>query len=106
MEPITAASITAALVSGLSTNFGKQVLAIAAGFWEKTSPIETLKQQFFNASTEYLQRYVERHGQLQVLGMSRPVSLDEVYTRVQLLEAEEIRCFDSLEGLEELYRLA
>ena len=65
---------------------------------------EPIKQAVFRASRQYIQNYRERHGSLKVLGMTKPVSLESVYTTVQMLEAEAIRSFETIEALEEVYR--
>lgn len=63
-----------------------------------------IKQKIFEASRQYIQNYQNRHGSLKVLGMSRPVSLESIYTKVQLLDAKIIQSFDSVETLEAFYR--
>ncbi|MEO0374102.1 MAG: NACHT domain-containing protein [Cyanobacteria bacterium P01_A01_bin.17] len=63
-----------------------------------------IKQQIFKATRQYIQKYWKRHGTLKVLGMSKPVSLESVYTTVQLLDAKDLRSFESVETLEEAYR--
>lgn len=57
-------------------------------------------QAYFDASKKYIQNYTERHGSLKVLGMREPVSLDSVYTTVQMLDREN-RSFASVEELEQ-----
>ncbi|MFG6095056.1 NACHT domain-containing protein [Leptothoe sp. ISB3NOV94-8A] len=63
-----------------------------------------IQQQIFKASGQYIKTYRNRHGNLKVLGMSRPVSLESIYTTVQLLDAKELTNFQTIEGLEKLYR--
>lgn len=62
-------------------------------------------QAYFDASKKYIQNYTERHGSLKVLGMREPVSLDSVYTTVQMLDREN-RSFASVEELEQAFRKA
>ncbi|MEM9807846.1 MAG: hypothetical protein AAF959_21470 [Cyanobacteria bacterium P01_D01_bin.56] len=61
---------------------------------------------FRNALVNYVKRYVGRHGTLKVLcvRMDSAVQLDEIYTVVQLLERRELRYYESLERLQELFR--
>lgn len=61
------------------------------------------KQVYFKASKRYIQNYTERHGSLKVLGMREPVSLDAVYTAVQVLDCDD-RSFASIEDLERKFR--
>ncbi|MEO0947646.1 MAG: hypothetical protein AAFY11_05780 [Cyanobacteria bacterium J06641_5] len=63
-----------------------------------------LQQTLFNVSRRYIRRYLERHGNLKILGMSQPVPLKDVYTAVRILDARELRRFETLEDLEEQYR--
>ena len=63
-------------------------------------------KQVIYASGEYDKRYLKRHGILKVLGMREAVPLESVYTTVQFLDEQEIRCFASLQSLEETYREA
>ncbi|MDJ0708345.1 MAG: NACHT domain-containing protein [Leptolyngbyaceae cyanobacterium MO_188.B28] len=63
-----------------------------------------LKQAIFNASKQYIKNYRDRHGILKVLGMAKPVSLESVYTTAQLLDASALKHFETIEGLQELFR--
>ena len=54
-------------------------------------------------SRKYIANYTDRHGNLKVLGMGKPVSLDSVYTKVNF-HADTIRCYQSLEAQEEVFR--
>ena len=65
---------------------------------------EKIKQLFFNASNKYAKFYGDRHGQVQVLGMSKPVPLDAIYSGVWVLDIEDLKSYDSCETLEEAYR--
>ncbi|MCY7277547.1 MAG: NACHT domain-containing protein, partial [Phormidesmis sp. CAN_BIN44] len=64
-----------------------------------------MQQAYFDASKKYIQNYAERHGSLKVLGMREPVSLESVYTTVQVLDCED-RSFASVEDLEKSFREA
>lgn len=64
-----------------------------------------MQQVYFNASKQYIQNYAERHGSLKVLGMREPVSLESVYTAVQVLDCED-RSFASVEEMEKSFRKA
>lgn len=59
-----------------------------------------VREKYFEAGGEYQRRYKDRHGILKVLGMREPVSLDEVYTAVQILDSQEVKYFESPEALE------
>ena len=80
-------------------------LAIKTGWDLGTKELPTtLKQQVFRASQGYIQKYKARHGTLQVLGMSKPIDLESIYTTVQLLDATSIHRFETVEALEIGYR--
>lgn len=68
--------------------------------------LNELKRSFQQPAQQYVQTYLKRHGNIQILGMSRPISLDEIYTRVFMLDPEIIRGFETVEGLEQIYREA
>ena len=51
------------------------------------------KQLLFQAFRKYVENYEQRHGILKVLGMREPVSLESIYTQVQLLSDCEIADF-------------
>jgi hypothetical protein len=92
--------------AGLIANLAKLVVDVArktTGYvkWDKA-----IAQKWYNATGQYVERYKQRHCQLQVLGMAKPMALEDVYTAVQLLDTEEIRYFQNLQGLEDLYRQA
>lgn len=63
-----------------------------------------IEQQIYKATEQYIRRYSERHGTMKVLGMSKPVSLESIYTEVQCLDAQELRNFETIEALETSYR--
>jgi energy-coupling factor transporter ATP-binding protein EcfA2 len=64
---------------------------------------EKTKQLIFQASQQYVQNYTNRHGILKVLGMRQPVTLESVYTNVQILDEWDIGGFESIETLGEIY---
>ncbi|MBW4522923.1 MAG: NACHT domain-containing protein [Scytolyngbya sp. HA4215-MV1] len=62
------------------------------------------KQAIFDASKEYVRRYAERHCTIRVLGMSKPVLLESIYTKVQILDEKESSEFESISELENKFR--
>ncbi len=64
---------------------------------------QAAQQKYFNASGQYIKNYAEQHGRLKVLGMREPVSLESVYTAVQVLDCEN-PTFSSIDGLEKAFR--
>ena len=62
------------------------------------------KEILWPISRKYVENYQRRHGILKVLGMREPVELDDVYVNVQILDRDLHRSFESLDGLEKLYR--
>lgn len=66
--------------------------------------VDEVKQLYFNATKEYFQTYSDRHGQIQVLGMSKPMKLDAIYSGARMLDTESMKSYDSREALEKAYR--
>lgn len=64
------------------------------------------KQLLYLASNAYYKRFRERHGELKVLGMSRPASLDDIYVKVRLLDRKSVQMFESIDAIEETFRTA
>lgn len=62
------------------------------------------QQLVVQASEKYVKKYSERHGMLKVLGMREPVTLESLYTSVQLLHKWDMGRFESIENLEKAYR--
>jgi hypothetical protein len=56
------------------------------------------------ATRKYLKTFTGRHGQVKVLGMSHPVPLSSIYTRVKILSPEHLRAFRSRDALERDFR--
>jgi energy-coupling factor transporter ATP-binding protein EcfA2 len=56
------------------------------------------------ASNQYASKYAERHTLLRILGMREPVSLESVYTEVQVLSEWESQRITSIEMLEEAFQ--
>jgi len=96
---INAAAIS---LANIITDIRKEGVKRLGKFAENIN--DNLKQVIFNASRQYVETYGKRHGIIRVLGMRDPVSLEEVYTNVQLLEEKEIYRFESLEALEKTFR--
>jgi hypothetical protein len=57
-----------------------------------------------SAFRDYLQKYVERHGQVRLLGMPEPMPLKEIYTAVQMANPAFLRRWKSREELEIAFR--
>lgn len=62
------------------------------------------KRLLFKATNKYVQTYTERHGHVQVLGMSKPIPLDDIYSGARLLDTEAIKFYASQADLEKTYR--
>ncbi|ESA33894.1 signal transduction protein with nacht domain protein [Leptolyngbya sp. Heron Island J] len=92
------------------TLVGSAIAELAALFiktaWEKSTQelAPHIRQQIFRASSQYIKNYARRHGRVKVLGMSKAVSLERIYTTVQLLDKQEILNFATVEALEKTYR--
>ena len=67
---------------------------------------EGTKQAIYNASNQYVRNYAKRHGLLKIrcVGMGEPVSLDSIYTNVQLLSRQNILKFASPDEMENAFR--
>ncbi|MGV0028358.1 NACHT domain-containing protein [Phormidesmis priestleyi] len=64
------------------------------------------RELVFQASEKYVENYEKRHGILKVLGMREPVTLESVYAAVQFLDDRALQSFESVQALEDTYRLA
>ncbi len=63
------------------------------------------KQQASQAAEAYAQKYCDRYGKIQLLGMSQDIALEDVYTAVKFLDQLSINNrFGSLNALEDDYR--
>jgi hypothetical protein len=93
---------------GKMTGDGVERAVGSKGFellWSKVSELfqgYQDKSKFFEATQEYKKNYEARHGIIKVLGMSKPVALNSLYTTIQMFP-QEIK-FESLERLQERYR--
>ncbi|MEO0350401.1 MAG: NACHT domain-containing protein [Cyanobacteria bacterium P01_A01_bin.15] len=99
MTALATGNFTTSVVKSIADLFIKTV-------WEKSTRelAPHLQQQIFRASRQYIRNYSRRHGRLKVLGMSRAVSLERVYTTVQLLDKQDLLGFATVEALEKNYR--
>jgi NACHT domain len=52
---------------------------------------------------KYIENYTDRHGQLKVLGMGKPVSLESIYTQVNF-DREFIQTFQTIDTHEQAFR--
>ncbi len=77
-----------------------------AAAWMGGGLNDAKKTLIFRAGEKYVENYSTRHGILKVLGMREPVSLESVYAAVQFLDDRALQRFESVQALEETYRLA
>ena len=68
--------------------------------------LEHLKSKIFDACHQYNKNYRERHGQIKVfsVGMRTPISLDDIYVTVQLLDQHTALQYKSPEEIEQAFR--
>ncbi|MBD1824175.1 NACHT domain-containing protein [Cyanobacteria bacterium FACHB-DQ100] len=81
-------------------------LAIEAGWKQAGNQIDKkLHQQVGNAMEEYVRTYEKRHCTLKYdcLRMDNSLTLEDIYTDVQVLNTRESRRFESPEALKELF---
>lgn len=105
IEIATTAAVTAA-ASGL-TKIAIDVFKDTSRDFlgRRRSGVDERTQTFmFQAFQKYVGNYRDRHCQLKVLGMRRPVDLEDIYTSVRLLDPEGIKASESIEALEKAYR--
>ncbi len=62
------------------------------------------KIQIERAMRRYAENYVHRHGQVKILGMNEPISLQSIYTDVRIISPQYRRSYECVESLEEDYR--
>jgi predicted NACHT family NTPase len=77
-----------------------------AAAWMSGGLNDAKKTLIFRAGEKYVENYKARHGILKVLGMREPVALESVYAAVQFLDDRALQQFESVQALEETYRLA
>ncbi|MCY6491060.1 NACHT domain-containing protein [Leptolyngbya sp. GGD] len=81
-------------------------LAIETGWKQAGNQIDKkIQQQVGHAIEEYVRTYEKRHCTLKYdcLRMDNPLTLEEIYTDVQVLNTRESRRFESPEALKELF---
>ena len=105
------------LIAGLAKGGASSVAKVATdslldggGWLAKTlgnSLREGTKQAIYSASNQYVRNYAKRHCILKIrcVGMGEPVSLDSIYTNVQLLEARNILKFASRDEMEKDFKV-
>lgn len=74
------------------------------GEYLKDDPLKSIEQKIYKWSDTYVKKYLKRHGQIQILGMSQAISLDDIYTNVRMLDSETVKRLESVDGLEQVYR--
>lgn len=85
-----ASSLTTIAVDVFRDTSGSFLERLRGGIDERTRTF------IFQAFEEYVENYQYRHCQLKVLGMRRPVNLEEVYTSVRLLDSQNIKNLESI----------
>ncbi|MGJ3244725.1 MAG: NACHT domain-containing protein [Elainellaceae cyanobacterium] len=108
LEP--AAIATTAVINAAAAGLTKIAVDVfrdtSGGFFERLrSGVDERTRQFiFTALQKYVENYGDRHCKLKVLGMPKPIDLEDVYTTVRLLDATEVRTLESIASLEDAYR--
>ena len=66
---------------------------------------ERIKAQksILQASMKYCKTYFQRYGYIKILGMSKAMLLDTIYTTVKFLKTSDLSYFSTLDDLEESY---
>jgi hypothetical protein len=90
------------MIIGLANTFGQAVgkSMLTQIRWHGVRVLEESKtltpddiELMYPFAEKYIENYVKSHGQLKVLGMGKPVNLDEVYTQVNF-DKEVIQAFE------------
>lgn len=106
------AIVIAAAVKGGASSVAKiatDTLLEGGGWLAKTLGSglkENTKQAIYDASNQYVRNYAKRHGLLETrcVGMGESVSLDSIYTNVQLLSRKNILKFTSPDKMEKAFK--
>jgi NACHT domain len=105
--------ITKAAITGLATSIGKVVgeswlNKLGLGGGKLLNGMGNLTQQgkdlLVPVAKKYIENYADRHGQLKVLGMGKPINLESIYTQVNF-DPELIRTFGTIDMQEEAFRI-
>jgi predicted NACHT family NTPase len=104
---ITKAAITG-IVTSLGKVFGESGLKLLGQGRDKfLDTAGELTQQgkelLAPIARKYIENYTDRHGQLRVLGMGKPVSLESIYTQVNF-DPEFIQTFRTIDTNEQAFR--
>jgi hypothetical protein len=104
---ITKAAITG-IVTSLGKVFGESGLKLLGQGRDKfLDTAGELTQQgkelLAPIARKYIENYTDRHGQLRVLGMGKPVSLESIYTQVNF-DPEFIQTFQTIDTHEQAFR--
>ncbi len=104
---ITKAAITG-IVTSLGKVFGESGLKLLGQGREKfLDTAGDLTQQgkelLAPIARKYIENYTDRHGQLRVLGMGKPISLESIYTQVNF-DPEFIQTFATVDTHEKAFR--
>jgi hypothetical protein len=104
---ITKAAITG-IVASLGKVFGESGLKLLGQGRDKfLDTAGELTQQgkelLVPIARKYIENYTDRHGQLRVLGMGKPVSLESIYTQVNF-DPEVIQTFQTIDTHEQAFR--
>ena len=84
------------------THLAELVLDVLASVRFNISTVQnTLNLNIKRASKIYIENYIERHGLLQVLKMSHPLSLETIYVETELTQKDNYESFEDIKFLNE-----
>jgi NACHT domain len=101
-----------AMITGLATSFGKvagestlkQLDSNGGKLLDSAGKLtQQARQLLVPIARKYIENYTDRHGQLRVLGMGKPVSLESIYTQVNF-DPEFIQTFQTIDTHEQAFR--
>lgn len=93
------------LSKGVVGQFIKAIPEAARKELGESSEAEQILRQLIDGFAEYHKHFEDRHGQLKVIGRSKPISLESVYVAAKCLDLEQVDSFKSLEEQEAVFRL-
>lgn len=72
--------------------------------WQNQNLEARQEDLIYQASEQYIFNYDKHHNKIQILGMTKPVDLESIYTTVRFLNSQAICRSESIEALEAIYK--
>ena len=100
METVTSLSPEGSFKDKLAEKCSETAIGLALDIIKRAGKAFSDEAKIRRAMTQDVERYLSRHGQVNVLGMGSPMPLFQIYTDINIVSPDFLRAMSSVEEME------